>query len=72
MLSWVQLPALLKIAQQDSGESRSISEVEAVVSRVRRAAEEAGYNVEAYLSLLKDDPERLSLNDSESEAFHVS
>ena len=58
LLSWLQLPALLGIAQQDSGESRSISEVEAVVSGACRAAEVAGYNVEAYLSLLKDDHEK--------------
>ncbi|MEO6912292.1 MAG: alpha-amylase, partial [Edaphobacter sp.] len=53
LLSWLQLTALLEIAQQDSGESRSISEVEAVVSRACRAAEQAGYNLEAYLGLLK-------------------
>jgi hypothetical protein len=53
LLSWLQLPALLEIAQQDSGELRSISEVEAVVTRGCRAAKEAGYNVEAYLNQLK-------------------
>jgi hypothetical protein len=55
LLSWLQLPALLEIAQQDSSESRSITKVEAVVARACRAAEVAGYNVEAYLSLLKDE-----------------
>ena len=55
LLSWLQLPALLEIAQQNSGESRSINEVEAVVSKTCRAAEVAGYNVETYLSLLKDE-----------------
>jgi hypothetical protein len=58
LLSWLQLPALLEIAQQNTGESRSISEVEAVVSKACRAAEVAGYNVEAYLSLLKDDHDK--------------
>jgi hypothetical protein len=53
LLSWLQLPALLEIAQHDSGESHSISEIEAVISRASRAAKEAGYNVEAYLSLVK-------------------
>ena len=57
LLSWLQLPALLAIAGQDSGESPSISEVEAVVSRACRAAGDAGYNVEAYLSLLSDGQE---------------
>jgi hypothetical protein len=58
LLSWLQLPALLEIAQQDSGESRSITEVEALVSRACRTAEEAGYNVEKYLSLSKDDHDK--------------
>lgn len=53
LLSWLQLNALLEIAQQDSDEARSISKVEAVVSRACRAAEEAGYNLDAYLSLFK-------------------
>jgi hypothetical protein len=53
LLSWLQLPSLLEIARQDSGESRSIREVEAVVSRACRTAEEAAYTVEAYLSRSK-------------------
>jgi hypothetical protein len=52
LISWLQLAALLEIARQGSGELRSLSKIEAVVSRACRAAEEAGYNVEAYLSLL--------------------
>jgi hypothetical protein len=57
LLSWLQLPALLEIARQGSEEWLSVSEVELVVSRACRAAGDARYNVEAYLSLLKDDQE---------------
>jgi len=57
LLSWLQLPALLAIAPQDSEESLSISRVESVISRACRAAGDSEYDVERYLSLLKDDQE---------------
>ena len=53
LLSWLQLPALLEIARQYPAESRSMSKVEAVVSRACRAAEEAAYSVEVYLNRSK-------------------
>ncbi|MGA7315137.1 MAG: alpha-amylase family glycosyl hydrolase [Silvibacterium sp.] len=53
LLCWLQLPRLLEIAQQDSNESRSLDELEAAVSRACLAAEDGGYSLETYLSLLK-------------------
>lgn len=55
MLSWVQLPALLEIARQDSGRSTSISEVEVFVSKACRAVESVGYNLDLYLETLTDE-----------------
>jgi hypothetical protein len=52
LICWLQLPRLLEIAQQDSNESRSLDELEAAVSRACVAAEDAGYSLETYLSLL--------------------
>jgi hypothetical protein len=49
LLSWLQLPALLEIAHQNLSESSSINELEAVVSKARRKAQVAEYNLEAYL-----------------------
>ncbi len=72
LLCWLQLPALLEIAPQDSDEARAIRGVEAVVSSACRAAEEARYNLETYLSLLKDEHESPSLKDSKSEAPRTS
>jgi hypothetical protein len=56
LLCWVQLPALLEIAGQDSVDARSISKIEAAVSRMCRAARKAGYRLEQYLSLSKRAP----------------
>ena len=55
LLSWLQLPALLEISQSDSGESRSIGELEATVSRACQRAEDVGYNLEEYLGAVKRD-----------------
>jgi glycosidase len=52
LLCWLQLPRLLEIAQQDSNESRSLDELEAAVSRACLAAEDGGYSLETYVSLL--------------------
>jgi hypothetical protein len=56
LLCWVQLPALLEIAGQDSVDARSIGKIETAVSKICRAAKDAGYKVEEYLGLLKRAP----------------
>ncbi len=56
LLCWVQLPALLEIAGQDSIDSRSISKIETTVSKSCRAARDAGYRLEQYLNLSKRAP----------------
>ncbi|HEX3436274.1 MAG TPA: alpha-amylase family glycosyl hydrolase, partial [Pseudacidobacterium sp.] len=52
LLCWFQLPALVEIAGQDSDESKSIRKLEAAISHVLRAAEEAGYDLNLYLDRL--------------------
>jgi hypothetical protein len=55
MLSWTQLPALIKIAQQDADPSYALSEVEAAISKVCLAAGTARYDLDTYLSVLSRD-----------------
>ena len=55
LLCWRQLPALLETAQQDSNESHSLGELEAAVSRACLAAQDAGYNLETYLSIMSSN-----------------
>jgi hypothetical protein len=55
MLSWVQLPALIEIAQQDADPSHALGGAEAAISKACRAATEAGYDLDIYLSLLSSD-----------------
>jgi hypothetical protein len=55
MLSWVQLPALIEIAQQDADPSHALSQVEAEITKACRAATQAGYNLGVYLNLLSSD-----------------
>ena len=57
LLSWVQLPALMEIAMQNGGESESIHELEAAITRVCLAATKSGYNLDTYLKLLGGDAE---------------
>jgi hypothetical protein len=51
LLSWLQLPGLLQIAQQPvEAQARAVREMEAVVTRASKAAKKAGYKLERYLS----------------------
>ena len=56
LLSWLQLPALLEIAQQEAEESRSIGELEDAVSNACQAAKDAGYELGSFLSLMRGEP----------------
>jgi hypothetical protein len=51
LLSWVQLPALVEIAQQDSATLGLIAGLEAAIAKDCHAAQDAGYKLDAYLSL---------------------
>jgi hypothetical protein len=67
MLSWVQLPALIEITQQDADQSHALGEVEADISKACRAATTAEYNLDTYLSLLSGkQAERPSVSASAS------
>jgi hypothetical protein len=67
LITWLQLAALLDIAQQDLVEARSISEVEEAVSRACQTIQEMGYDLDAYLRLMKGNlKEEPPSKDSES------
>jgi hypothetical protein len=53
LLAWLQLPALIKIAQQKSGQARSIADLEAAFAAACEAAHAAGYQLDAYLTSAK-------------------
>lgn len=53
LVTWLQLPALLQIAQQNPGDVQDIVEVETLVSDACRIAGETGYNLEKFLSSWK-------------------
>jgi len=56
LLAWLQLPALIKIAQQDSAQANSIAELEATFAAACEAAHAAGYRLDAYLASAKPNP----------------
>jgi hypothetical protein len=49
LLAWLQLPALIKIAQQKSGQAKSIAELEAAFASTCEAAHDAGYQLDAFI-----------------------
>jgi hypothetical protein len=49
VLCWLQLPALIKIAQQDHGKLESISQLEITLGEAVRSAKNAGYKLSEYL-----------------------
>jgi hypothetical protein len=50
LLAWLQLPALIKIAQQKSGQAKSIAELEAAFAATCEAAHAAGYQLDAFIA----------------------
>jgi glycosidase len=56
LMCWLQLPALMEIACQDSTSTRSMSEIEAAISKACRAARDAGYELDVFLDLLSGNP----------------
>jgi hypothetical protein len=59
LLAWLQLPALIKIAQQKSGQDKSIAELEAAFAATCEAAHAAGYQLDAFLTSAKPQPASL-------------
>jgi Alpha amylase, catalytic domain len=59
LISWLQVPALIEVAQQSSGVVKGIGEVEAAVVENCRVARASGYNLDKYLSAWRaKDPEK--------------
>jgi hypothetical protein len=56
LLTWVQLPTLMEIAQQPAGESKAIADLEEAISRASHAATQSGYNLDTYLKVLSGEP----------------
>ncbi|MDP9051648.1 MAG: alpha-amylase family glycosyl hydrolase [Acidobacteriota bacterium] len=61
LLAWLQLPALIKIAQQKTGQAKAIAELEAAFAATCEAAHAAGYQLQAFLTLAKPQPQTSSL-----------
>ena len=59
LLSWLQLPALLEIASEYPGGTSSLADVEETISKLSRAAKDAGYKLEEFLTLLNKNQIRL-------------
>ncbi len=66
LLCWLQLPALIEIAQQSSGKLESISQFEIPIREASRSAKNVGYKLSEYLNppsakgdknLITSDPE---------------
>jgi len=57
---WLQLPALLELAQQDADKPRTLHEIEAAVSRACLAIRKAGYELDKYLNQSYGDRDKES------------
>ncbi len=65
LLTWLQLPALLQIARQSSGQLAALAGMEASVASARAAAQASGYNLEAYLAATTPKPAKPSVKQPE-------
>jgi hypothetical protein len=57
LLTWLQLPALLQVAQQPSARPVAVARIEASVASAKQSAQAAGYNLDSYLAVSPRDPE---------------
>jgi len=53
LLAWLQLPALIRIAQRTSGQAKAIADLEAAYAAACEAAHDAGYQLDAYIHTAK-------------------
>jgi glycosidase len=61
LLTWMQVPALLEVAQHDPGQdSPAIAQIEDSVAETLLAAQASGYNLEAYLASFQLKPSQSS------------
>ena len=56
LVTWLQLPALVEIAQGGSAQPHSMREIEAAVAKACRAARASGYKLDTYLNLMDPEP----------------
>jgi hypothetical protein len=56
LLAWLQLPALIEIAQQPSAQPRAIAELESAFAAACEAAHDAGYRLDLYIATAKPQP----------------
>jgi hypothetical protein len=53
LLAWLQLPALIRIAQDPAGRAKAIAELEAAFAATCEAAHDAGYQLDTYIASAK-------------------
>jgi hypothetical protein len=53
LLAWLQLPALIKIAQRETGQAKAIAELESAFAAACEAAHDAGYRLDRYIAAAK-------------------
>jgi len=56
LICWLQLPALVAIAQGPGPASEAVNEIAALVLLLTRTAKSAGYDVRLFLNLLRTEP----------------
>ena len=61
LISWLQLPVLIEVAQRSSGAEGAIATIAAVVAKDCRVAQASGYKLETYLAawISKEDEPRV-------------
>jgi hypothetical protein len=53
LLAWLQLPTLIKIAQQKTGQAKAIADLEAAFAAACEVAHAAGYRLDRYIASAK-------------------
>ena len=56
LLAWLQLPILIQLAQQPSGQTKSVAELEAIYGATCERAHAAGYKLDDFLTPIKPVP----------------
>jgi hypothetical protein len=58
LLAWLQLPALIQIALQETGQPKAIAELESAFAAACEAAHDAGYRLDTYIASAKPQPSK--------------
>ncbi|MGA1981290.1 MAG: alpha-amylase family glycosyl hydrolase [Acidobacteriaceae bacterium] len=56
LLAWLQLPTLIRIAQQDSTQAKAMADLESAFAAACEAAHDAGYRLDHYIASSKPQP----------------